>query len=180
MDGLHHCWCFCTCSAQSVGTTTAVCADLRIVPLPGHNACAGLCMMPDLGSVRLNKQCQTTQSFCALQIALDRTELQQQFTLACALHLFWAVLNHRTSPSGQTQRCQNQESTTTVSARLPAAAIAPVSRPLKMEICLVSSMWRPISPARGTMSHLNTICSLYSRQRTEVIQAMTTFTGCSG
>ena len=45
----------------------------------------------------------------------------------------------------------------TVRARLAAPDTAPVTSPDRSEICLVSSIWMPINPARGSMSHLNTI-----------------------
>ena len=76
------------------------------------------------------------------------------FTLPSKAHLFSAVLNQSTSPSGQSQRPQNMESAMTVSARLPATEAAPTMSPLLKLICLASSMCRPINPAHGSKSHL--------------------------
>ena len=77
---------------------------------------------------------------------------------ACIIaYLFSAVLNHSTLPSGQTNRCQNRESTRmdkvmerTVAARPVTAALLKDS-PLR---CM--SMHTPTSPAKGSRSHLIT------------------------
>ena len=51
------------------------------------------------------------------------------FVTRSACHLFSAVLNQRTSPSGHSQRPQNQKSTPTVAARLPRSAAIPTRTP---------------------------------------------------
>ena len=80
------------------------------------------------------------------------------YTLPSKAHLFSAVLNQSTSPSGQSQRPQNMESSMTVSARLPATEAAPTMSPLLRLICLANSMCRPINPAHGSKSHLRITC----------------------
>jgi hypothetical protein len=87
--------------------------------------------------------------------------IQKNSMKSAAQHLFSAVLNQSTSPSGHSQRPQKAESTSTVVARLPAAASAPTARPLLKLICLSSSMCSPTRPAQGSKSQRKITCVLH-------------------
>ena len=73
--------------------------------------------------------------------------------------LFSAVLNQKTAPSGQSQRCQKSESMQIDISTLAIAAVEPTITAIGRDSCRLASSCSPIRASSGAKSHLTTTCT---------------------